>query len=62
MAMTESQKYQEYLRIISNPDFMRPLTKIEFLNPDNTVAYALDGTYNGGTAIPIVERFCKTVQ
>ena len=45
MATTEAEKYQEYLRIISNPDFMRPLTKIEFLNPDNTVAYALDGTY-----------------
>ena len=45
MAMTEAEKYKEYLRIISNPDFMRPLTKIEFLNPDNTVAYALDGTY-----------------
>ena len=45
MAMTEAQKYQEYLRIISNPDFMRPLTKIEFLNPDNTVTYALGGTY-----------------
>ena len=45
MAMTEAQKYQEYLRIISNPDFMRPLTKIEFLNPDHTVTYALGGTY-----------------
>lgn len=45
MALTESQKFQEYLRIVANPDFMKPLTKIEFLNPDNTVAYALDGTY-----------------
>lgn len=43
--MTESQKHQEYLRIVANPDFMRPLSKIEFLNPDNTVAYAIDGTY-----------------
>lgn len=43
--MREADKFKEYLRIAANPDFMRPITKIEFLNPDNTVAYALDSTY-----------------
>lgn len=59
MAMTESQKYQEYLRIISNPDFMKPLTKIEFLNPDNTVAYALDGTYKRRFGYPDSRAFLQ---
>lgn len=59
MAMTESQKYQEYLRIISNPDFMRPLTNIEFLNPDNTVAYALDGTYKRRYGYPDSRAFLQ---
>lgn len=59
MAITESQKYQEYLRIISNPDFMRPLTKIEFLNPDNTVAYALDGTYKRRYGYPDSRAFLQ---
>lgn len=57
--MTESQKYQEYLRIISNPDFMRPLTKIEFLNPDNTVAYALDGKYKRRYGYPDSRAFLQ---
>lgn len=59
MAMTETQKYQEYLRIIANPDFMIPLTKIEFLNPDNTVAYAVDGTYKRGYGYPDSRAFLK---
>ena len=59
MAMTESQKYQEYLRIISNPDFMHPFTKIEFLNPDNTVAYALDGTYKRRFGYPDSRAFLQ---
>ena len=59
MAITESQKYQEYLRIISNPDFMIPLTKIEFLNPNNTVAYALDGTYKRKYGYPDSRAFLQ---
>ena len=59
MAMTEAEKYKEYLRIISNPDFMRPLTKIEFLNPDNTVAYALDGTYKRKYGYPDSRAFLQ---
>lgn len=45
MLLTQSQKYIDYLNIVANPDKMQPLTKIEFLNPDDTVAFALDGTY-----------------
>ena len=59
MATTEAEKYQEYLRIISNPDFMKPLTKIEFLNPDNTVAYALDGTYKRRYGYPDSRAFLQ---
>ncbi len=59
MALTESQKYQEYLRIVANPDFMKPLTKIEFLNPDNTVAYALDGTYKRRYGYPDSRAFLQ---
>lgn len=45
MSIITSQKYSEYLNLIADPDKCKMLTKIEFLNPDNTVAYALDGTY-----------------
>ena len=43
--MTQAQRFQDYLRIIANPDRMQIISKIEFLNPDDTVAYALDGIY-----------------
>lgn len=43
--MTIAERFQDYLRIVANPDKMQIITKIEFLNLDNTVAYALDGTY-----------------
>ena len=46
--MTESERYLDYLNIIANPDKMVPLTKLEFLNPNDTVAYALDGNYKRG--------------
>lgn len=59
MALTESQKYQEYLKIVANPDFMRPLSKIEFLNPDNTVAYAVNGTYKRGYGYPDSRAFLQ---
>lgn len=59
MAMTEAEKYKEYLRIISNPDYFIPLTKIEFLNPDNTIAYALDGTYKRRYGYPDSRAFLQ---
>jgi len=43
--MATAKQFQEYLEIVANPDKMQIITKIEFLNPDDTVAYALDGTY-----------------
>lgn len=59
MAMTEAQKYIDYLKIVANPDFMQPLTKIEFLNPDNTVAYAVDGTYKRKYGYPDSRAFLQ---
>ena len=43
--MAIQSPYLQYLQKIANPDTCRYLTKLEFLNPDDTVAYALDGTY-----------------
>lgn len=57
--MTEADKYKEYLHIIANPDFMHPVSKIEFLNPDNTVAYALDGTYKRRYGYPDSRAFLQ---
>lgn len=57
--MTESQKYIDYLKIVANPDFMTPLSKIEFLNPDNTVAYAVDGTYKRKYGYPDSRAFLQ---
>lgn len=40
--------YQQYLREVEYPERYTKLTKLEFLNPDNSVAYALDNTYKRG--------------
>ena len=45
MALSPNDRYKDYLKIVANPDRMVPLTKLEFLNSDDTVAYALDGNY-----------------
>lgn len=42
---TSEQLYHEYLEQIANPDNCNKLVKLEFLNPDNTVAFALDNNY-----------------
>lgn len=57
--MTEQEKYKEYLRIVADPDKMQPISKIEFLNPDNTVAYAVDGTYKRGYGYPDSRAFLQ---
>lgn len=57
--MMEQEKYKEYLRIVANPDSMRPLSKIEFLNLDNTVAYAVDGTYKRNYGYPDSRAFLQ---
>ena len=50
---TETQR-QEYLKIISRPDSLIKLAKLEFLNPDGSVAFAVDNnyrkSYGGGAA------------
>ena len=46
--MPTAAQYQEYLQIIANPDGMDKLAKLEFLNPDGTVAFALDNSYKRG--------------
>ena len=46
--LTQDQRYLDYLKIVANPDRMVTLTKIEFLNPDDSVAYVLDGNYKRG--------------
>lgn len=43
--MAEKPLYQQYLEEIQYPDQCQKITKLEFLNADNSVAYALDGTY-----------------
>ena len=43
--LTPEDRYLDYLKIIADPDRMVPLTKLEFLNADDTVAYAVDGNY-----------------
>lgn len=43
--MTPQEKYIEYLRIVANPDSMHTVAKIDFLNPDDSVAYSLGSRY-----------------
>lgn len=52
-------KFVEYLNIVANPDKMRIITKIEFLNPGDTVAYALDGTYKRKYGYPDSRAFLQ---
>ncbi|MCM1297258.1 MAG: hypothetical protein NC311_17090 [Muribaculaceae bacterium] len=40
--------YQQYLQEIEYPERCTKLVKMEFLNPDNSVAYALDNNYKRG--------------
>ena len=43
--MATAEQYKEYLEQIANPDSCTKIARLEFLNPDNTVAYALDNNY-----------------
>lgn len=60
MALSPQDQYKEYLNIVANPDRMIPLTKLEFLNPDDTVAYALDGNYKRGYGYPDSRAFIQS--
>ena len=42
---TYSQRFQEYLVAVADPDNLQKLCKLEFLNDDDTVAYVLDNRY-----------------
>lgn len=46
--MPTAQQYQEYLKIISNPDKIVKLAKLEFLNDDGTTAFVIDNDYHRG--------------
>lgn len=59
MAIARNQRYLDYLNIVADPDRMVPLTKLEFLNPDNSVAYALDGNYKRGYGYPDSRAFIQ---
>lgn len=57
---TPQERYLDYLKIVANPDLMVPLTKLEFLNPDDTVAYALDGNYKRRYGYPDSRAFIQS--
>ena len=44
---TASERFSEYLKIVSAGNFKK-LAKIEFLQPDDSVAFALDGNFKRG--------------
>lgn len=58
--LTPKDRYLDYLKIVSDPDRMIPLTKLEFLNTDDTVAYALDGNYKRGYGYPDSRAFIQS--
>ena len=57
--LTPQERYLDYLKIIADPDRMVPLTKLEFLNPNDTVAYALDGNYKRRYGYPDSRAFLQ---
>lgn len=56
----QDQRYLDYLKIVADPDRMIPLTKIEFLNADDTVAYAVDGNYKRRYGYPDSRAFIQS--
>ena len=46
--MPTQLQIQQYREIISNPDKIEKLAKLEFLNDDNTIAFVVDNTYKRG--------------
>lgn len=55
----EGSEYLQYLKKIADPDTCRYITKLEFLNPDDSVAYALDGNYKRGYGYPNSRAFLQ---
>lgn len=46
--MPSAKEYLEYLKIISEPDKIVKLARLDFLNADGTVAFSLDNNYKKG--------------
>ncbi len=57
--LTPEDRYKDYLKIVADPDRMVPLTKLEFLNADDTVAYAVDGNYKRRYGYPDSRAFIQ---
>lgn len=49
--MPNAQQYQQYLKIISNPDKMTKLVRLDFLNDDGSVAFSIDNNEKRGTSV-----------
>lgn len=58
--LAQDKRYLDYLKIVADPDRMIPLTKLEFLNPDDTVAYAVDGNYKRRYGYPDSRAFIQS--
>ena len=59
-SLAQDKRYLDYLKIVANPDRMIPLTKLEFLNSDDTVAYAVDGNYKRRYGYPDSRAFIQS--
>lgn len=46
--MPSQKQYKEYLQILTTPDKINKIAKLEFLNDDGTVAFAIDNSYKKG--------------
>lgn len=57
--LAQDKRYLDYLKIVADPDRMVPLTKLEFLNADDTVAYAVDGNYKRRYGYPDSRAFIQ---
>ena len=49
--MPNAQQYQQYLKIISNPDKMTKLVRLDFLNDDGSIAFSIDNNERRGTSV-----------
>lgn len=45
--INSSQRFQEYLQIVAKPPYKK-VARLEFLNPDNSVAFALSNSFKRG--------------
>ena len=46
--MPTNTRFQQYIAIAAQPDKLNKICKLEFLNDDGTVAFAIDNTYRRG--------------